>query len=102
MTAVILPLALLALAGWAVPWTLARLMPEGPRWLAVNAVASLAALAAVAVAIFVLLYGEAGWPALVAAPGHFATLAARSALVWAPIAVLTLANEPRGWQEAEW
>ncbi len=99
---VAVPIAALAVLAWLVPAAIARSLPEGVGWLAVNAALSTLALAGIAGAGFVWLYGEAGWPALRVAPLHFATLAARSALIWAPIMVLSLANRPRGWTTARW
>jgi hypothetical protein len=51
---------------------------------------------------FALLYGAAGGVVWREVPGHFAVLSLRSALIWGPVMVLSLANLPRGWREAEW
>jgi hypothetical protein len=101
-TAVVLPLAGLALLAWFVPPALGRVLPEGVGWLVLNGILSAVVLALIAAVGFVLLYGEAGGPVWREAPWHFALLSARSALLWAPILVLSLANLPRGWTEAEW
>ncbi len=102
LTEVAIPLTGLAVLAWLVPSAFGRILPEGVGWLALNGVLSTFVLAGIAAAGFVWLYGEAGWPALRAAPLHFAAVAARSALIWAPIMVLSLANRPRGWTTARW
>lgn len=71
-------------------------------WLVVNGAFSTLVLAAISGAGFVWLYGAAGEAVWRTAPGHFATLALRSALVWAPVMVLSLANLPRRWTEVVW
>lgn len=102
LTDLILPLVLLAGLAWAVPALFGRVLPEGMGWLVVNGALSAALLAAVAGAGFVLLYGEAGDAVWRTAPWHFALLSARSALVWGPVLMLSLADLPRRWTEAEW
>ncbi len=99
---VALPVAALAAAGWLVPWALGRALPDGVAWLALNAAVSTALLAGGAAAGFVWLFGAAGPAVLRAEPGHLAQLAARSALVWAPLMVLSLADQPRRWRSARW
>lgn len=99
---VALPLIALALAAWLVPWALGRMLPEGVAWLAVVAALSTAILAVGSGAGFVWLYGAAGPAVWRAAPLHFAALSLRSAIVWGPIMVLSLANLPRGWTTARW
>jgi hypothetical protein len=102
LTEVVLPLMGLALLAWSVPWAIGRILPEGLGWLVVNGLVSAALLAGIAALGFILLYGEAGGVVWREAPWHFALLSARSALLWGPILVLSLANLPRGWTEAEW
>lgn len=92
---------LIALA-WLVPQALARLMPEGMRWLVLNGAASAAILAGAAAGLFALAYGPAAREVWASAPLHFAGLAARSALIWAPVMVLSVANLPRGWRTRQW
>lgn len=99
---VALPVLVLGAAGWLVPWALGRALPEGACWLALNAALSTAILALGAGAGFVWLYGAAGMTVLRAEPGHVAQLSARSALVWAPIMALSLADQPRRWRAARW
>ena len=99
---VALPLLALAGAAWLVPWGLGRLLPEGIGWLAVVGALSTAILAVLAGAGFAWLYGAAAPAVWSAAPLHFAALSLRSAIVWGPIMVLSLANLPRGWRTARW
>ncbi|UWQ19029.1 hypothetical protein [Jannaschia sp. M317] len=98
----ILPVLFLAALAWIVPWGLGRVLPEGLGWLIVNGMISVVALAVGAGALFVLLYGSAGGVVWQEAPWHFVSLSARSAIVWGPVLVLSLANLPRGWREVEW
>ncbi|WP_179378549.1 hypothetical protein [Jannaschia marina] len=102
MTSVALPLVLLALAAWAIPWLLSKLLPEGVFWLVLIGLLSAVALAVISAVGFYVLYGEAGDEVLSAAPWHFVKLSAQAALVWGPVMVLSLANIPRGWKEAVW
>ncbi|MDB2406929.1 hypothetical protein N9W17_00130 [Jannaschia sp.] len=99
---VILPLIGLGLLAWIVPWALGRALPEGVPWLIANGVISAVVLAVLAALGFVLLYGAAGGAVWAEAPWHFVLLSARSALIWAPILVLSLANLPRVWTDVEW
>jgi hypothetical protein len=70
--------------------------------LVANGALSAVLLAAIAGVGFALLYGAAGGVVWREVPGHFAVLSLRSALIWGPVMVLSLANLPRGWREAEW
>ena len=71
-------------------------------WLVVVAVASTFVLTALSAAGFWWLYGAARGAVAEAAPGHFVILAARTALLWGPVMVLSVANLPRGWKTAVW
>ena len=102
MTDLVLPLLALAIAAWLVPWGFGKALPEGVAWLFVNGALSAAVLTALSAAGFWWLYGDAGDAVLAAPPWQFIVLAARAAIVWAPIMVLSVANLPRGWREAEW
>lgn len=99
---VVLPLALLALAAWAVPPLLSKVVPEGVAWLVLIAVLSAVGLMLISAIGFYLLYGRAGEAVLDAAPWHFVLLSGRAALVWGPVMVLSLANIPKGWKNAVW
>lgn len=102
LTEVALPLVALAVAGWILPCALGRALPEGVGWLAVNAVLSTVLLLGLAAVGFVWLYGPASGMVWRQAPGYFLVQGARSALVWGPVMVLSLANLPRGWKRATW
>ena len=107
--ALILPAFILAAAGWLVPRGLAMVFPEGVwplLWLALTATLILLALST---GFFVALYLREGVPlAALFAPGlaagllHFLRLGLSSALVWAPIMVLTIASLPRHWEHETW
>jgi hypothetical protein len=99
---ILLPVAGLMAVAWMVPAALGRLLPGGVGWLVANGALSAVLLAAIAGVGFALLYGAAGGVVWREAPGHFAVLSLRSALIWGPVMVLSLANLPRGWREAEW
>ncbi len=98
----VLPVLILAAVAWAVPWLLAKVVPEGVGWLFMNGVCSSVLLALIAGAGFVVLYGEAGGVVWREAPWHFAVLSLRSALIWGPVMVLSLANLPRKWKDVVW
>ncbi|CUH23044.1 hypothetical protein JSE7799_00614 [Jannaschia seosinensis] len=102
MSGIILPLIVLALAAWIIPWLLGKLLPEGVPWLIAIGLLSAASLTVLSAAVFWWLYGKAGDAVLAETPGHFVALAARAALVWAPIMVLSVANLPRGWRNVQW
>lgn len=99
----------LAVLGWVVPRLLARVWPEGVGpLLALGFVATLMMLALATLA-FVALYAGQGAPlgpffAAGALPGlaYFLRLGMLSALVWAPILVLSVAGLPRHWKEKTW
>lgn len=99
---VVLPLIGLSVAAWTVPWLLAKGLPEGLGWLIVNGGLSAAMLATLSAVGFYFLYGPAGDAVLNADPWHFARLSVRAALIWGPVAVLSLANLPKGWKTAVW
>ena len=105
----VLPTLVLAALGWAVPRSLALVFPEGVgplMWLAFVATLVMLLLAAV---VFAGLYAIQGAPLgelfrLGLWPGvwHFLQLGLLSALVWAPILVLSVAGLPRRWRTATW
>ena len=105
----ILPAALLALLGWLVPRGLSLLFPEGVRPLFILAFVATIAMYLVGVGFFLGLYlwqgvplatlFEAGvWPGLL----HFGWLGLISALLWAPILILSVAGLPKHWVRETW
>lgn len=105
----IIPAALLALLGWLVPRGLFLLFPEGVKpllWLTFTATLLMFLLG---VAFFLLLYLWQGAPldalfepGYVAGLAHFARLGLISALLWAPIMVLSVAGLPKLWTKETW
>ena len=105
----ILPALALAVLGWLVPRLLARAWPEGVGPLLLLALVSTLILTALAAAFFMLLYLGQGVPlAVILDVGvlggwpHFLRLGLASALVWAPIMILSVASLPRHWTEKTW
>ena len=105
----IFPALILAIAGFAVPRVLARMLPEGVAPLMANAFASTLILVVVASGFFFCLYLWQGLEAeTLAAQGlsanvwFFGRLGLASALIWAPIMVLSLAGLPRKWVTQTW
>ena len=107
----LLPPALaLAVLGWLVPRLLARIWPEGLGPLLLLAFVSTLVLLLLATGFFLLLYLWRGAPlaalfeagATVAGAAHFARLGLLSALLWAPIMILSVAGLPKHWVKETW
>ena len=102
----ILPALALGVLGWLVPRLLARVWPEGAGPLLLLALVSTLVLIALATVFFLLLYVGQGAPlaALVdmGSLPHFLRLGLVSALVWAPIMILSVASLPQHWKEKTW
>ncbi len=105
----LLPALALAVLGWLVPRVLARVWPEGVGPLLLLAFVSTLVLLALAAGFFLLLYAWQGAPvAELFAPGlgagvaHFARLGLLSALVWAPVMILSVAGLPGRWRTKTW
>ncbi len=105
----ILPVLALGVLGWLVPRFLARVWPEGLGPLLALTFVSTFVLLLLAAGFFLLLYLWQGAPlaalfepGLATGLGHFLRLGLLSALVWAPIMVLTVAGLPRHWKEETW
>jgi hypothetical protein len=105
----IIPALALALTGWLVPKLLSLVWPEGLRPLLALALVATLIMLALATVVFVGLYLWQGVPlaALFAqgwGPGlwHFARLGVISALLWAPIMVLSVAGLPKNWVKETW
>lgn len=105
----VLPTLVLAGLGWAVPRVLALVFPEGVGPLMGLAFVATLVMLLLAAAVFAGLYAIQGaplgelfrfglWPGV----WHFLRLGLLSALVWAPILVLSVAGLPRRWRTATW
>lgn len=99
---VLLPLALLGVLAWGVPWALQRLFPRSLPGLVLNGAVSATLLFGMGMALFAWLYGPAAGRVWAEAPAYFAVLSARSALLWAPVLVLALSAMPRRWPAGTW
>ena len=105
----IIPALLLAIAAFAVPRFMARLLPEGVTPLMVNAFLSTLTLIAVSGVFFWGLYlwqglqvAQLAEQGLAANLVFFGRLALLSGLIWAPIMILSVAGLPRKWVHATW
>lgn len=105
----LLPALALAVLGWVVPRLLARVWPEGVGPLLALAFVSTLLMLALAAGFFLLLYAWQGAPvAALFAPGwgagvaHFLRLGLLSALLWAPVMVLSVAGLPGRWRTKTW
>ena len=105
----ILPAMVLAFLAWLVPKLYSMVLPEGVRPLLLNALLSSVTLAALVGAFFLGTYIASGIPldrildlGLVGNVVFFGRLGASSALIWAPIMLLSLAGLPRTWVRAIW
>ena len=103
------PALVLALLAWLVPKLLSFVLPEGVKPLLVNAFLSTIILGCLSGAFFVFLYLYQGLSVeVIAAFGvienvsFFGRLALISAIIWAPIMILSVANLPRHWVKETW
>lgn len=105
----IIPAAFLALLGWLVPRGLFLIFPEGVKpllWLTFTAAVLMYLLG---VGFFLILYLWQGAPldalfeqGYVAGLAHFGRLGLISALLWAPIMILSVAGLPKLWTKETW
>ena len=92
-----------------IPWALSRALPEGVPALALNTALSTILMALLAAGYFLAAY-HARDPEMtrallarpLAAAWRFGSLSALSALLWAPVLVLSLAQIPGRWRHATW
>lgn len=108
-SSLLIPASVLAVLAWAVPVGLSWVMPEGVRALMILAFLSAILLFCVSAAFFFCLYLWGGAPfGELAAVGFWANvvffgrLGLMSALIWAPIMVLSVASRPRRWVKETW
>ena len=105
----ILPAVMLAVLAFIVPRVLGRLLPEGVKPLLLNAFLSTILLFMISALFFLCLYLWQGVGlAQIMEPGlganilHFGQLGLTSALIWAPIMILSVASLPRRWAHETW
>ena len=105
----LLPAVCLAALGWAVPRVLAIWWPEGVKWLMSLALASTLVMAVFGAGFFAFIYAQNGvnlddlWATGgVSVVIHFVRLSLISALMWAPLMVLSLAGVPKNWVREVW
>ncbi|MEL6681792.1 MAG: hypothetical protein AAFQ09_04005 [Pseudomonadota bacterium] len=105
----IFPVVILAVLGFLVPRVLGRFVPEGVRPLMLNALVSTLILFVLSAFTFFMLYLGQGVRAeillssgLLANLVYFGRLGLASALIWAPIMILSLAGLPRKWVKETW
>lgn len=104
-----IPAAILALMAWLVPKGLSMIMPEGVWPLIRLTFYATLILFAMASAFFVVMYAQrgAGWVtlsefSLIENIALFGRLGLISAMIWAPIMILSVANLPRHWVKETW
>jgi len=105
----LLPAVVLAVLAWLIPKLWSRVLPEGVKPLMLNALLSTVSMFVATSLFFVVLYTWQDAPmAEILAEGFganavfFGQLGLSSALIWAPIMVLSLASLPRRWTKAVW
>ena len=105
----VFPAAFLALIGWLVPRLLSRIFPEGVRPLLILTFISTLIMFAFGMGFFVALYVWQGAPiSTLFEPGllpglmHFAWLGLISAMLWAPIMIISVAGLPKHWIKETW
>ena len=103
------PAILLGALGWALPRVLALWFPEGVRPLIALAFCAALVMTLVSMGVFLALYLAGGLSlseffGLGVLDGllHLARVAMASALIWAPVLVLSVAGLPKNWVEETW
>ena len=105
----IVPALMLGVVGFLIPRLFARVLPEGVTPLLINGFLSTMLTFILASVFFYLLYrwqgaplDKLGLPDLGAAVVFFGRLGLASALIWAPILLLSLSGLPRKWVHETW
>lgn len=105
----VLPAFGLAVLALVVPRLLARVLPEGVKPLILNALLSTLVLTLLSAVLFIGLYaGQGAGLADLFSLGlgsnilFFGQMGLASAIIWAPIMVLSLAALPRKWVNETW
>ncbi len=104
-----LPAVVLAILAFVVPRLLGRVLPEGVTPLLLNTFLSAVLLVVISGGFFFCLYLWQGVsmaqimePGLAANVVFFGRLALMSAIIWAPIMILSVAGLPRKWVKETW
>ena len=105
----VIPAAVLALLGWLVPRMLSLVFPEGVKPLFILAFAATLIMFVLGMGFFLALYLWQGAPlgvlfeaGITAGLLHFGRLGLISALLWAPIMILSVAGLPKHWIKETW
>lgn len=105
----VFPAAFLALLGWLVPRLLSRVFAEGVTPLLILTFVSTLIMLVLGMGFFLALYIWQGAPidtlfeaGVVAGLLHFGRLGLISALLWAPIMILSVAGLPKHWIKETW
>lgn len=105
----VIPAAVLALLGWLVPRLLSLIFPEGIRPLLLLTFAATLLMFGLGMTFFLALYIWQGAPldalfeaGITAGLLHFGRLGLISALLWAPIMILSVAGLPKHWVKETW
>ncbi len=105
----LLPAFMLALIAFVVPRGLSRVLPEGVKPLLLNAFLSTGLLFLLSAILFFCLYlwqglsvSELMSPGVAANVVFFGQLGLVSAIIWAPIMLLSVAALPRRWVRETW
>lgn len=103
------PAFVIAVLGFAVPRLWARVLPEGVKPLILNALLSTMVLVVLSAVVFIGLYAGQGADVanlfslgLLSNTVFFGKLGVASAVIWAPIMLLSLAALPRKWVKETW
>lgn len=103
---VLLPVVLMVILGWVVPQQLAKVMPEGVGPLFVLGGLAFIILWVFALLIFIALFlwreGTLDGVSILAITFVFGGSALRSALIWLPVMIISVANLPRHWVKETW
>lgn len=107
--ALLFPAFVIAVLGFVVPRLWARMLPEGVKPLMLNAFLSTVVMIVLSAVLFIGLYVGQGAEisdlfslGLVSNTVFFGQLGVASAIIWAPIMVLSLAGLPRRWVKETW